>query len=72
MSIKIIECKTLYLGNRDGEILAAKDEKGICYLIAEAYTFHNEEVFEGYGSTQHIIISEEAYAALPNDKHENR
>lgn len=56
----------LGLSNRDGEIMIGQDADGKCYLIAEAVTFHNAEVFRGLGSTEHIEITKAAFDALAN------
>jgi len=61
---RIVHKILLGLVNRDGEIMIGEDDQGICYLIAEAKTFHNEEMFIGFGSTEHIPISREAFDAL--------
>lgn len=52
------------LYNRDGCLWIVKDEDERCFLVLEANTFHNQEVFEGMGSTQHIEISPEAFTHL--------
>jgi len=62
--MKLKEIKKLGLCNRDGQIMAAKDENGVCYLIVEADTFHNVEYFQGLGSTEHIVISELSYSGF--------
>ena len=54
----------LGLRNRDGDIMIGQDDDGKCYLIAEADTYHNREVFHGLGSTEQIEISEAAFDAL--------
>jgi hypothetical protein len=56
----------LGLSNRDGEIMVVQDDQGKCYLVAEADTFHNAEVFDGLGSTEQIEITQAAFDALAN------
>ena len=68
MKITLVEKIELGLSNRDGEIVVGRDTEGTCYLIAEADTYHNEEVFEGLGSTEHIEIAVEAFLSLANAK----
>jgi len=66
--VKAIVRKVLLgLSNRDGEIMVVQDDQGRCYLVAEADTFHNAEVFNGLGSTEHIEITKAAFDALVND-----
>lgn len=67
--VKLAENINLSLSNRDGEIMIGKGVDGRCYLIAEANTHHDTEVFEGLGSTQHIEISEAAFLSLANAGH---
>ena len=62
--IKLVTKIDIGLDNRDGTLFACQDEHRICYLVLEADTLHNEEVFEGMGSTEHKVISEEAFKAL--------
>jgi len=65
--VKLAEKISLGLSNRDGEIMIGKGVDGRCYLITEADTYHNEEVFEGLGSTEHIEITAQAFLSLAND-----
>jgi len=58
----------LGLSNRDGEIMIVQDDQGNCYLVAEAETFWNAEVFTGLGSTEQIEITQAAFDALANDR----
>jgi len=60
----------IYLGagNRDGDAFAVKTVDGKCYLVVEADTFHNREVFEGMGSTEHVEISQAAFSALTTNR----
>lgn len=53
----------LNLSNRDGKLFAVKSE-GRYYLVLEGETLHNEEVFPGMGSTEHVEITEDAFNAL--------
>jgi CTP:phosphocholine cytidylyltransferase-like protein len=55
---------SLELENRDGGLLLCEDEDNNCYLVLEADTFLNKEVFKDLGSTEHIAISREAFDAL--------
>ena len=70
MAFHVIEKKVLGVCNRDGEAFAVRikhpdtESQRLHYLVLEADTFHNDEVFEGMGSTQQVEISEEAYEAL--------
>lgn len=64
MKIDLVEKFPLGLESRDGNILIGKAGDGTCFIIAEADTYHNTEVFQGLGSTQYIRISEAAYMAL--------
>jgi hypothetical protein len=54
----------LGLETRDGEIMLVRDDQDQCYLVAEAGTFHNPEVFKGLGSTEQIKITLEAFYEL--------
>jgi len=63
---RIVRKILLGLSNRDGEIMIVQDDKGRCYLVAQAETFHNAEVFLGLGSTEHIEITQTAFDALAN------
>lgn len=63
MKIKLTEQHNLGLSNRDGEIMIGKSVD-MCYLIAEAITYHSEETFEGLGSTEHICIPEVVFSSL--------
>lgn len=62
--ITLIEKKYLHLCNRDGELFIGRDDQGKCYLILEADTFYNEQVFTGYSSTAQISISSDLYESL--------
>ena len=55
------------LGNRDGDLIAAKDANGQCYLIVGAFSFGNEEYFTGLESTEHIVISQDLFHAFENE-----
>lgn len=66
IKVRLAEKINLGLSNRDGEIMIGKGVNGRCYLIAEADTYHNTEVFEGLGSTEHIEITAEAFLSLAN------
>lgn len=62
---------SLGVGNRDGDAYAVKTADGRCFLVLQADTYHNDEVFQGMGSTEHVEISAAAFAALANDKISN-
>lgn len=61
------ECFEIGLCNRDGKVMVGKDFDDMCYLIAEADTYHNKEMFIGLGSTEQIKISDRAFDALVKD-----
>ena len=61
---KVITKIHLRVGNRDGDAFAIKADDGKCYLVLYAESFHNSEVFEGMGSTEHVEITEAAFVAL--------
>lgn len=67
IKVKLAQKIDLGLSNRDGEIMIGKGVDGRCYLIAEADTYRNADVFEGLGSTEHIEITAEAFLSLAND-----
>lgn len=56
----------LGVGNRDGAAYAVKTTDGKCFLVLDADTYHNAEVFCGMGSTEQVEISKAAFAALAN------
>ena len=64
MKIKLKRSVSLGLENRDGNLYACEDTNGIFYLVLEALTLHNNEVFEGLGSTEYKMISKEAFESL--------
>lgn len=62
--LRVAEQISMNLENRDGFIFAVRCEDGRCFLVAEAETFHNDEVFFGMGSTEQNEITVEAFSAL--------
>ena len=52
------------LENRDGRLFVVKADDRKHYLVLEADTYHNPEVFSGMGSTWHMEITEQAFDAL--------
>lgn len=57
----------LGVGNRDGDAYAVKMSNGKCFLVLQADTYHNEEVFAGMGSTEQVEITTAAFTALADD-----
>lgn len=64
--VKLTPLITVDLGleNRDGRLFAVKADDRKHYLVLEADTYHNPEVFNGMGSTWHIEITEQVFDAL--------
>ncbi len=60
----VIQKIPLHVENRDGKLFAVEAQNGRFYLVLEADTLHNREVFHGMGSTDHIEISTDAFFAL--------
>mgnify|MGYP000305333709 CR=1 FL=1 len=63
-TIKIKRKVSLGLMNRDGYLIAVESVDGKFFLVLEADTFCNAEIFEGMGSTVSREISKTAFDAL--------